>query len=627
MVDSPNPERREAVPPRVSVVMPCFNAERYLEQAVRSVMDQTLRAVELIVVDDGSSDQSPQIVSRLQAEFGDRIVHASQVNAGPYAARNHGLRLARGSFVAFLDSDDWWAPDCLEKLHAALLADANAALTYCGWQNIGLEGGRGAPYVPPDYELEDKAARFLRAAAPWPIHAALVRRSVIDEVGGFDLDLPTCMDYDLWLRIAVGRPIRLVPEVLAFYRHHQSGQITSTQWRQARNSWLVKRKFVRQHPQLVRHLSRGELKDLIDGSLLSRGYDKFWRRDLDSAQRIFRMSLVKGGWGAKDLVYLLPSLLPSALYRKVVLSRDRGPRHDSLRQRPVHPGRALARPACARTVGRAQLPRPPSRPVPLAALRPRGGRRAAGHFGARASLLRLLRQVALERHRAPPARPRGRLQRPRARCRATRSASASSTRRRAAASSAWPTSRAWNWQQGAMAQWHPADLEKRFMLQRPARLAASSACCATSTRASSASSTARSTPAARRPHRVQRSTSRALPCTAPATATPASPTPQADDPHPAGDGIWRVDLASGRSRPDRLAGRARRPRSEAVDARRAGTTSTTSSHHAGGQTHRLLPHLAPRRQGLGGAALHLPPRRQRADLPARHRVHLALRLA
>ena len=319
------PEHGQAGTPRVSVVMPCFNAEHYLEQAVRSVMEQTLADVELIVVDDGSTDSSAQIVSRLQSEFGGRIVYASQRNAGPYAARNHGLTLARGAFIAFLDADDWWAPDCLQKLLAALEGDGTAALAYCGWQNIGLEGGRGAPYVPPDYELEDKATRFLRAAAPWPIHAALVRRSVIDEVGGFDLDLLTCMDYDLWLRIAVARPIRLVPEVLAFYRHHQSGQITSTQWRQARNSWLVKRKFVRQHPRLVRHLSQGELKDLIDGSLLRRGYDNFWRRDLESAQRIFRMSLMRGGWRAKDLLYLLPSLLPPALYRRVVLSRDRGP--------------------------------------------------------------------------------------------------------------------------------------------------------------------------------------------------------------------------------------------------------------------------------------------------------------
>ncbi len=308
---------------RISVVMPCYNAAAYLEQAVRSVMDQSLPGVELIVVDDGSTDASPAMVARLQQVFGSRLAATNQANAGPYPARNRGLKLARGEFVAFLDADDWWAPDCLEKLHRELTAYPQAALAYCGWQNVGLPGPRGAPYVPPDYELEDKAARFLRAAAPWPIHAALVRRSVMDEVGGFDLDLPTCMDYDLWLRIAVARPIRLVPEVLAFYRHHESGQITSTQWRQARNSWLVKRKFVRQHPQQVTHLSPPELRELIDGGLLRRGYDNFWRRDLESAQRIFRMSLLKGGWRAKDLRYLLPSLLPAPVFRRLVQGRDR----------------------------------------------------------------------------------------------------------------------------------------------------------------------------------------------------------------------------------------------------------------------------------------------------------------
>lgn len=309
--------------PLISVIMPCFNAAPYVEEAVRSVLDQTYRDIELIVVDDGSTDASPEIVGRLAEEYRGRITQVAQSNAGPYAARNHGLRLAKGEYVAFLDADDWWSPDCMQKLQSAVSESPSFALAYCGWQNIGLEGGRGAPYVPPDYELEDKAARFLRAAAPWPIHAALVRRSVMQEVGGFDLDLPTCMDYDLWLRIAVARPIRLVPEVLAFYRHHQSGQITSTQWRQARNTWMVKRKFLRQHPELVAHLSRAQLRDLVDGALLKRGYDNFWKRDLISAQRIFRMSLVKGGWGAKDLVYLLPALLPESLYQKLVKSRDR----------------------------------------------------------------------------------------------------------------------------------------------------------------------------------------------------------------------------------------------------------------------------------------------------------------
>ena len=306
----------------ISVIMPCFNAEEFIREAIESVLNQTYGRVELIVVDDGSTDTSPEIVARLSGEYPGRIRQAFQSNAGPYAARNHGLTLAKGEYIAFLDADDWWSKECMEKLLSALSENSNLALAYCGWQNVGLQGGRAAPHVPPDYELEDKAIGFLRMAAPWPIHAALVRRSVIDQVGGFDLDLPTCMDYDLWLRIAVARPIRLVPEVLAFYRHHASGQITSTQWRQARNTWLVKRKFLRDQPELVRHLSPEKLHELVNGALLKRGYDNFWRRDLDSAQRIFRMALVKGGWKAKDLAYLLPALLPGSLYRKLVKSRD-----------------------------------------------------------------------------------------------------------------------------------------------------------------------------------------------------------------------------------------------------------------------------------------------------------------
>lgn len=312
-------DEKVATLPLISVVMPCFNAQDYLREAVDSVLSQTYGQVELIVVDDGSTDQSQNILK----SYGDRIRVISQANQGPYPARNLGVNASRGELLAFLDADDWWSPDCLEKLHAALAAHPQAAVAYCGWQNIGKDGGRSDPYVPPDYELEDKAGRFLRAASPWPIHAALVRRQVFDEVGGFDLDLHSCMDYDLWLRIAVARPIVLVPEVMAFYRHHASGQITSTQWRQARNVWLVKRKFLREHPNLVAHLGKSELCTLVDGGLLTRGYDNFWRRDLITARRIFRMALFTGGWKLKDLPYLLPALLPEGMYAWLVTRRDR----------------------------------------------------------------------------------------------------------------------------------------------------------------------------------------------------------------------------------------------------------------------------------------------------------------
>jgi len=302
--------------------MPCFDAAPYLAQAIESVVQQSYRDVELIVVDDGSSDASPDIAARLAHDHPGRIALLRTPRAGPYPARNAGLSRARGAFVAFLDADDYWSHDFVAKLHSAL-AGTDAALAYCGWQNIGATDRTNEPYVPPDYEQGDKLEMLLRSASPWPIHAALVRRSVIDAVGGFDTSLATCMDYDLWLRIGASHPVVRVPEVLAYYRFHPGGQITSRQWRQAENVWRVKRKFVGASPHLVARFSRAKLQELIDGALLRRGYDCYWRRDLVSARRIFRRSLQAGGWKLKDLKYLLPALLPEGPYRSLIASVER----------------------------------------------------------------------------------------------------------------------------------------------------------------------------------------------------------------------------------------------------------------------------------------------------------------
>ena len=310
---------RQLIGGRISVIMPCFNAESFLETAIDSVLNQTYPDVELIVNDDGSRDRSLEILRA----YGSRITVITQPNRGPYPARNRGVSESRGEYIAFLDADDYWAPYCLAELHRAL-ENSSAALAYCGWQNVGLSGGRGEPYVPPDYEEGDKLESLLRSAAPWPIHAALLRRSVWDEVGGFDEDLGTCMDYDLWLRVAVSRRIKRVAKVMAFYRHHGEGQITSQQWRQARNTWLVKRKFVRQNPAVAQGLGPDRIKELIDGGLLRRGYDAYWRRDLRSARKIFRMSLRAGGWKWGDLKYLLPALLPERLYLTLIAKADAG---------------------------------------------------------------------------------------------------------------------------------------------------------------------------------------------------------------------------------------------------------------------------------------------------------------
>jgi glycosyltransferase involved in cell wall biosynthesis len=306
----------------VSVVMPCFNALPFVEQAVRSALGQDYGNVELIVVDDGSSDGSQDILAGLVNDYGGRMTVLHQDNQGPYPARNAGLERARGNLVAFLDADDYWSGDCLGKLHSALQA-TQANLAYCGWQNVG-DGAPGKnPYVPPEYERGDMAALFLKGC-PWPIHAALLRRSVIEQVSGFSTRMFSSMDYDLWLRIlAVTRNIVRVPEVLAFYRWHDQGQISSVKWRQVMHAWQVRRDFVQSNPDLVAHLAPTELRELLDGPLLRAAYVAYWKRDLVSAQPLFRKAALQGFWHVRDAKFILTSLLPSALYRRLVAAADR----------------------------------------------------------------------------------------------------------------------------------------------------------------------------------------------------------------------------------------------------------------------------------------------------------------
>ena len=308
------------IPELISVVMPSYNAAGTLRKSIDCVLDQSWSRTELIIVDDGSTDDSVEVIK----SYGDRVTLIEQPNSGPGPARNRGITAARGEFIAFLDADDWWTPDCLEKLHAAL-QDSPAGLAYCGWQNVGSGSKGSAPFVPPDFEMQamDKAEAFLSKAARWPIHAALTRRRVLDDAGGgFDEQWPTCMDFDLWLRIGLAGPIVLVPERLAFYLHHSGTQITSKEWRQAINVWRVKRHYVAKYPQTVAHLSRARLRELIDGGLLRRGYDAFWRRDLGSARRIFQTALRTGYWKIKDLKILLPALLPEAWFIALVRGRN-----------------------------------------------------------------------------------------------------------------------------------------------------------------------------------------------------------------------------------------------------------------------------------------------------------------
>lgn len=304
-------------PARVTVVMPCRNAAAFIGEALDSALAQTYPDVEIIVIDDGSMDESISLIQqRVEANPG-RILLLLLNGNGPYAARNHGLAHATGNFIAFLDADDYWHPDALANMHAAL-QDTQADVAYCGWQNVGESARNTQPHIPPNYAASDATALFLKAC-PWPINGVLIRRQLLDRLHGFSERLPTAMDYDLWLRMLATCPtVVRVPEILAFYRHYPRGSMRIPRWRQVLDALAVREGFIHHHPEQVSHLSAESLRDLLYGGLLEEAYRCHWRRDTDSSQRLFRRAARKIRWRGRDAKYLLASFLPDRLFDALI---------------------------------------------------------------------------------------------------------------------------------------------------------------------------------------------------------------------------------------------------------------------------------------------------------------------
>lgn len=311
-------------PPTVSIVMPCYNAAAHLATSVGSVLAQRFDDWELIAIDDGSRDTT---LAWLESQTDPRIRVHSQPNQGVSATRNAGLQLARGRYLAFLDADDTWAPDYLQRMTAALDAHPGAVLAYCGWQNLGLSGGRGAPFVPPDYETPDKA-ETLFAGCRWPIHAALTRRDALLAAGGFEPTLKNAEDYHLWLKVAIPAPIVRVPEVLAFYHFHGQEQASGNHARAALHHWHAQLHYLKINPALQTRLGGRRIRELTAGELLRRGYLRYWARDLPAARTIFRKVMRLGYGTLRDWKYMLPSLLPLKMHR-MLLDRIDGSRSHS----------------------------------------------------------------------------------------------------------------------------------------------------------------------------------------------------------------------------------------------------------------------------------------------------------
>lgn len=302
----------------ISVIMPCYNSAPIIEETITKLYQQTFRDFELIVVDDGSSDNSLQVLQNLAIQYSNLKI-VSQHTKGPGPARNRGLKAATGEFIAFLDSDDSWHPEFLAKLYHKLVANPENVLAYCGWQNLGLNPEQCQPYIPPDYQENDKLAVLLRSC-PWPIHAAITRKSAIEKVNGFNERWVTAEDFDMWIRVAMFSKIARVPEVLAYY-HHQpltENQISKNKLRTILNHWHVQNEFITDYPDIIKNLGKDKIDEITKGQLLNKAYDLYWTGDLIGAHHLFRKCFLIRYFDINDLKYIIPTILPARIFELII---------------------------------------------------------------------------------------------------------------------------------------------------------------------------------------------------------------------------------------------------------------------------------------------------------------------
>ena len=208
--------------PTVSVITPTYNRMGLLTEAIASVRAQTFPDWELIVVDDGSADETPRLLEAY-ARRDARIRPVRQPNQGLSAARNAGLRVAKGEFVAFLDDDDLWLPEKLQVQVAFMHARPELGMCY---SSVHLLSSRtGTTWVIPRRPGTTYRDLFERNSIHVP--TAFVRRSCLDAVGHFNPQLRICQDFELWLRIARRYPIGFIDRPLASYRRHEGAMTAS----------------------------------------------------------------------------------------------------------------------------------------------------------------------------------------------------------------------------------------------------------------------------------------------------------------------------------------------------------------------------------------------------------------
>lgn len=253
--------------PAVSVIIPTRNRAALLEEAITSVFAQTYQDWELIVVDDGSTDHTPSVVQRYD-QRGHLVRYHHQVSQGPGAARNTGLALARGEFIAFLDDDDLWLPEKLGTQVGYLRRHPDVGFVYCPMRVLEPDGRWDG--MKPSAAHEPTWEALLRHSFIPP--SVVVRRVCFDACGAFAEHLAVAEDYDLWLRVGRRFPFGATTEPLAVYRRHGANVTRHMTSRSYECHVQIFQRLRKDHAESPRHRAIVEGRLAKEWHLLGKAY-------------------------------------------------------------------------------------------------------------------------------------------------------------------------------------------------------------------------------------------------------------------------------------------------------------------------------------------------------------------
>ena len=275
----------------ISVIIPTFNRKQLLLEAVESVRSQSFQDWELLVIDDGSTDGTDQVLEPLIC---DRIRCIRQEHSGVSAARNRGIRAAQNDWIAFLDSDDHWHKQKLQRQVEAVEANAEYLAVHTDeiWIRSGVRVNPGKRHQKRSGWIFHYCLR-LCLISPSSI---LLHRSLLDESGLFDESFPVCEDYELWLRLTARRPVLFVPEKLVVKRGGHADQLSRSRWGMDRYRVRGLLKSV-ESGRLTPQQRRWAGAEIVwKSQILEQGFAKRGRMARASHYRRLRHRFGQGGW-------------------------------------------------------------------------------------------------------------------------------------------------------------------------------------------------------------------------------------------------------------------------------------------------------------------------------------------